>query len=85
MTEACELKTEKNEQDKEPQIETEHLTTKFFNDLMENNRDIEIIFRDGEKMKGRIKWFDRWNIKLSISDDKECLIYRHAIKGYLTC
>jgi sRNA-binding regulator protein Hfq len=78
MTEACELKTEKNEQDKEPQIETEHLTTKFFNDLMKNNRDIEIIFRDRRRDEGLFKWFDRWNIKLSISDDKECLIYRQA-------
>lgn len=85
MTETCETEKTDVKQDKDPQIETEHLTTKFFNDLVENNKDIEIIFRDGEKMKGRIKWFDRWNIKLSISDDKECLIYRHAIKGYLTC
>ena len=85
MTEACEIEKTEIKQNKEPQIETEHLTTKFFNDLIENNKYIEIIFRDGEKMKGRIKWFDRWNIKLSISDDKECLIYRHAIKGYLTC
>ncbi|MEQ8167280.1 MAG: RNA chaperone Hfq [Candidatus Eremiobacterota bacterium] len=85
MTETCETEKTDVKQDKDPQIETEHLTTKFFNDLVENNKDIEIIFRDGEKVKGRIQWFDRWNIKLSISDDKECLIYRHAIKGYLTC
>ncbi len=85
MTETCETEKTEVKQDKEPQIDAEHLTNKFFNDLIENNKNIEIIFRDGEKMKGRIKWFDRWNIKLSISDDKECLIYRHAIKGYLTC
>ncbi|MEQ8186918.1 MAG: RNA chaperone Hfq [Candidatus Eremiobacterota bacterium] len=85
MTEVREKEENEVKQDKEPQIETEHLTTKFFDDLIEHNKDIEIIFRDGEKMKGRIQWFDRWNIKLSNSDDKECLIYRHAIKGYLTC
>jgi len=85
MTEDIKKSSEEIGQDKEQQIETEHLTTKFFNDLIESNKNIEIIFRDGERIKGYIKWFDRWNINFSTSDGKECLIYRHAIKGYLTC
>ncbi|HPZ06511.1 MAG TPA: RNA chaperone Hfq [Candidatus Eremiobacteraeota bacterium] len=76
---------EKLDNTKEEENEEEKLTTKFFKDIKEANKEIEIIFRDGEKCKGSIEWFDRWNIMISLSDKKECLIYRHAIKGYSAC
>ena len=58
-----------------------HLTTKFFNDCL--NKNIEIIFKDGEKIKGQIEWFDKWNIKLLSSEGTEYIIYRHAVKNYI--
>ncbi len=66
--------------DMEEEIDEHHFTNKFFRDMID--KKIEIIFNDGEKLRGTVQWFDRWNIKLLLSDEEECIIYRHSVKSY---
>jgi RNA chaperone Hfq len=57
-------------------------TMNYFQKIKDENKELEVIFQDGEKIKGLIEWFDRWNIKLKLSDGSECLIFKHFIKSY---
>lgn len=80
--ESSDFKNEENMlEDMEENPKEHHLTEKFLRNSLD--KELEIILKGEEKIKGTVRWFDKWNIKLDIADGTECIIFRHAIKGYI--
>ena len=82
MSNNKELNEEKdiNQDTEENELKEHHFTAKFFKSVL--NKDVEFVFTDGDKISGKLIWFDRWNIKLLLPDGEDCIIYRHAVKSY---
>jgi len=56
------------------------LTDKYFVQSIKNNYNLTFNFVDNTYLEGKIKWFNKFNICIVDSNDKEYILLKHALK-----
>ncbi len=55
----------------------------FLNSLRKNNTLVTVFLLNGFQLKGIIKSYDNYTVLLESADNKQQLIYKHAISTYV--
>lgn len=59
-----------------------NLQDEFLNEIKEADLEVTVILQNGYQMKGKVKDFDKYVIKVE-SGGKSHLIYKHAISTFV--